>query len=89
MRQQVHSFRGRLTELLRKHGSTPDQAAQRAGLSEALVADLLKGRQVLTGDVAFALAGALELSPLVLLELQRESCLEARDRGELRPTLAV
>lgn len=89
MRQQVHSFSRRLTELLRKHGSTPDQAAQRAGLSEALVADLLEGRQILTGDVAFALAGALELSPLVLLELQRESCLEAKGHEELGPTLAA
>ena len=89
MRQLAHSFGERLVEHFRERGVTTKQVAQRSGLSETVVADLIAGGQILTADVAFALADTLELSPLVLLELQRESCLEARDREGLRPTLAA
>lgn len=69
-----------LIELFRVCGVTPEQVAARAGLSETVMADLVTGRQVLTGDVALALADALELSPLILLELQQKWCLEAGAR---------
>ena len=92
MRQLTHNFGERLVEHFSERGVTPEQVAQKSGLSEVLVADLITGKQILTADVAFTLASALELSPLVLLELQRESCLEARDREDRegsRPSLAA
>lgn len=86
-------FGDHLTELFRERGVKPGQVAERAGLSQVVMADLIAGRQILTADLAFVLADPLELSPLVLLELQRESCLEARDgsraRRELKPILAA
>ncbi len=70
-----------LVELFRMCSVTPEQVAARTGLSETVVADLVTGKQILTCDVAFALADALELSPLILLELQQKRCLEAGVRG--------
>lgn len=82
------TFSERLIELFRAYGFTPEQVAARPELSEIALTDLLAGRQILTGDVAFALADWLGLSPLVLLELQRESCLEAGSRESRRPLVA-
>ena len=82
------TFGERLTELFSAYGFTPEQVAARTGLSETVLMDLLAGRQMLTGDVAFALADVLRLSPLILLELQRESCLEAGSRESGPPLVA-
>ena len=85
---QDFTFGERLIELFRVCGFTPEQVAARAGLSETVLTDLIAGRQILTGDVAFMLADVLELSPLVLLELQQKSCLEAGG-SESKPALVA
>ncbi len=77
-----------LVELFRMCSVTPEQVAARAELSETVMADLVTGRQILTGDVAFALADALELSPLILLELQQKRCLETGAR-ETEPAVVA
>lgn len=85
---QDFTFGECLIELFRVCGFTPEQVAARAELSETVMADLVTGKQILTGDVAFALADALELSPLILLELQQKRCLETGARAS-EPAVAV
>jgi len=78
-----------LARLLEERGTTIGEVAEATGLSPGILACLVAGRQILTADVAFALADALELSPLALLEIQRRCCLGARDREARRLTLAA
>lgn len=78
-----------LAQLLKERDATISQVAEATGLPQDVMACVVAGRQILTADIAFMLADVLELSPLVLLELQRRCCLDARDREVLRPSLAA
>ncbi len=78
-----------LVQLLEERGTTIGEVAKVTGLSPGILACLVAGRQILTADVAFALADALELSPLGLIEVQRCCCLDARDREARKLTLAA
>lgn len=65
---------------LAEGGVTTNQLADKVGVPQGLIADLVTGKQILTADVAFLLADFFGTSPLYWLKLQRQGCLEARER---------
>jgi len=58
------------------------QLAEVTNLEQDFVIRLLSGEQILTADVAFVLAEVFEQSPLWMLEVQRSTVIEARDRRD-------
>lgn len=78
-----------LTGLLNERSLGAEQLAAATDHAPDLIGALLRGEQVLTADVALALAAFFELSPLLLLEVQSRYHTEVRDQETLRPTLAA
>lgn len=74
---------GHLTRLIEERGTTADQLSKATGLTFDLITYLLAGEQILTADVAIALAEVFEMSPLIWLDLQRSYYLSARDMEEV------
>lgn len=76
-----------LEAFLEERGVSTGQFAGRSGITLGHVTDLIKGECILTADVALLLGEFFEMSPLFWLELQRQCCLEARDRSEAEVTV--
>lgn len=71
-----------LEALLEERGVGVGQLAESVHITREQVTDLIAGKCILTADVALLLGEYFQTSPLLWLELQRQCCLEARDRSE-------
>lgn len=81
-------FGNYLSTLLRAHQLSVPGLAEKTRLEPDFIVCLLNGEQILTADVAFLLAEVFRVSPLALLEAQRDDVLKAREQGERLPVAA-
>ncbi len=82
-------FGEHLTRLMREQDVTVTQLAEAMNYPASLLRQLIAGEQILTGDLALLLADLFGVSPLALLQVQRDYWLAVKEGVTEKQVLAA